>query len=177
MRAWACHYNPLALLLSSVASFVISSLWYGPVFGNLWLEYSPFNRKKIEDIRNENKYLRIAIAILATLFTVYIYSIVIHTVGISNYVELLVLALVISLGFIGPNMIYDVIWGKTKLINFFINLGYQFTNLLVQGLIICTLDDLISEKRYSHIEFDIREPTFTEEIQNRVASLSDSTNL
>ncbi len=174
MRNFASHYNPLALLLSTVASFFISSLWYGPIFGEIWLEYSPFNRKKLEDIRNDNKYLRIAIAILATLFTAFVFEIVIHTVGISNYVELLVLALVVSLGFIGPNMIYDVIWGKTKLINFFINLGYQFVNLLVQGAIICALDDFTTpvNTHYNHIEFDL-----TQQVQNTVDSVTRGADL
>lgn len=140
MLDWNLKLNFGTLGLCCLLSFVISAIWYGPLFGGLWLEYSHFNQKKIEDIQSERKYVKIFIAFLGTFITAAIYSIFIHNLPITEHWELVAFDAVISIGFLFTSMASGVLWGRTRIQCLLINLGYQFVNLLGQGIVIMTQD-------------------------------------
>ncbi len=140
MRQWNLYVNPFSLVFGVVSSYVLSTIWYSLIFRKTWVEYSRFNEKQIEDIQNNNKYSKLLTAILATLLTTCIHSVLIFTLPITSTLQLLVLDVVLTVGFVTPIMANSVIWGKGKLPYFAINLSYQFINLFVQGLIIRALD-------------------------------------
>lgn len=43
--------NYLAVLVSAIVYFVIGAVWYGPIFGNIWMK---LNKLKKEDVKKEN---------------------------------------------------------------------------------------------------------------------------
>lgn len=139
MRHWVFHLNPLALFVCTISSFLTSTIWYGPLLGNLWLEYSHLNLKKIEDHQRENKYLKLFIGIAGTLLSTIIYSLLIHNIPIRSISDMVLLAALL-VGLIGMNAANGVIWGRRKIEYALINLGYQLVNLIVQGLIILILE-------------------------------------
>ena len=142
MRSWVLEVNFLSLALCTVSSILISTIWFGPLFGELWFEYSNFNRKKAEEIQGEAKNRKILIALMGTVITTLVYSIFIRSIPVINFTDLVLLDILITMGFLGPNMIASFIWKKNKLEYVLINLGYQFVNLLAQGFIILLVGDL-----------------------------------
>jgi len=143
MRQWNLYVNPFALVIGTFTSLIISTIWYGPLFGKIWLEYSKLNRKKVEEIQSQNYISKIFTGILGTILAIAIHSVLVHTIPITSIWELLLLDVLLTVGFVAPHMSYALIWGRTKAENFAINVGYQFTNLLVQGLIVLTCDGIL----------------------------------
>ena len=81
--------NYLAVLISAIAAMFIGAMWYGPIFGKMWMGYMGKTEEELKEGFNPGKTYTlafvghfVALAILALLFTyVEINSIVgaIHT--------------------------------------------------------------------------------------------------
>lgn len=132
--------NYFGLTICGIVSFLISAIWFGPLFGKVWLEYSHLNQKKMEDIQSEKRGKKLTIAAAGTLLTSVIYSWFIWRCSITSIWELVLFDALICTGFLFTNMLNGVLWGRQKIQTVLINLSYQFVNLLGQGIIILILN-------------------------------------
>lgn len=129
--------NIWAVLVSAVASMVIGSVWYGPLFGPMFMEAMDM-KKWTEGEREAMKK-----QMMATYLTQFIASIVMFYVLAKFIVDLdqmtvtggLVTAFWAWLGFVVPVKLGDAIWGG-KMTLFWIGIGNMLVTLLAAGAII-----------------------------------------
>jgi hypothetical protein len=127
------HFSYTAMFAAVAASFIFGFIWYGPLFGKLWMELMG---KKIEDCKGkEPPVASMLLTLLGTIFTVLImyyllrYAMSGCTLGLASYVWL---------GFYVPMLISGMAWeGKSFKLAIF-NACFYFLNLqLIAGILTC----------------------------------------
>ncbi|MDD5069000.1 MAG: DUF1761 domain-containing protein [Candidatus Pacebacteria bacterium] len=129
--------NYWAVLVSAVASMVVGSIWYGPLFGKKYMQamgmdsWSPEQREKMKKSMTLS-YVGQFVASLVMFFVLAWYiGTSIHT-GLYGGVEN---AFGVWIGFVVPLKLGDVLWGGKKSL-FWIGIGGMLVTLLVAGAII-----------------------------------------
>ena len=129
--------NYWAVLVSAIVSLGIGSVWYGPLFGKLFMhevgmDSWPAEKREAMKKRMVGSYIIQGIASFVLFY--FVAGLIVgfaHTTlggGIMT-------AFWIWVGFVLPVKVGDLIWnGKTKL--FFLDIGHILVNLLVAGAII-----------------------------------------
>lgn len=133
--------NYLAILACGVAAMVIGGVWYGPLFGKLWLSVIGATDMDIAARKEMQKkamplYL---VQFLLTLFQVYVLA---HFIkgweDASSYES----ALWIFLGFVMPTVAGSAMWNndsaKKAWTRFLLQAGYQLMIFLVFAFILGT---------------------------------------
>jgi hypothetical protein len=129
--------NYWAVLAAAVASMVIGSVWYGPLFGKMFMQamgmdkLSPEERTKMQKSMISAYALQLVGSIV--MFFVLAWYIVtsIHT-GITGGMAN---AFGLWLGFVVPIALSNALWGGKKTL-FWLNIGNMLVTLLVAGAII-----------------------------------------
>ena len=129
--------NYWAVLVSAVASMVVGSVWYGPLFGKLFMremgmdKLSPEEREKMKKSMGRSYALQF-VASLVMFFVLAWYVITsIHPGvwgGVAN-------AFGLWLGFVVPLALGNAIWGG-KMTLFWLSIGNMLVTLLIAGAII-----------------------------------------
>jgi hypothetical protein len=134
--------NYWAILVCGVASMVLGSIWYGPLFGKVWASLSGFanidEAKKQEMMKGMTRSY--ALTFIAALITAYILSHVM--IFASSYMNVsassagVTSAIWMWLGFIAPVTLGSVLWEGKPWTFWVINNGHSLAQLLLFGIII-----------------------------------------
>ena len=127
----------LAILASAVASMVIGSIWYGPLFGKAFQqamgmdEWSP--EKQAEEKKKMGKLY--AMQLIASLVMFYVLAMFVDRLGGMSAGGGIVVALWAWIGFVVPVQLGSAIWGGSMKL-FTISAGNMLVTLLAAGAII-----------------------------------------
>ena len=124
--------NIPAVLVAALAAFVIGSLWYSVLFGKLWM--------KLAGVKKEKKDPYMAVRFLVYFIGQLVMSFVLaHFIIFTNsvsYVEGLITAFWLWLGFIAPITIGSVLWEKKSINLFVLNNAYNLIALGAMSVIL-----------------------------------------
>lgn len=135
--------NLWAILICAVVSLVIGSVWYGPIFGKMWMRVcgmTSMDEARRKQMQKESMPLYFVQFILS-LFTAWVLSLYIvnaidEMTGISN-------AFWIWAGFVMPTVAGGVMWtadsGKVKWTKFLLQAAYYLITFIVFALIIVAM--------------------------------------
>ena len=126
--------NYLAVLVSGVFSFIIGSLWYGPLFGKAWMEAVG---KTEEDLKKDfNPAKTYGLAFVAHVVVAFTLAYFISLTGASTTQDGFRIGITCWFGFSAATMFINFMFEgyKTKL--FFINVGYYLVFFIVATLIL-----------------------------------------
>ena len=129
--------NIWAVVVSAVASMVIGSIWYGPLFGKKFTQamgmdkWSP-ERQEIEKKRMPVTY---GLQFVASLVMFYVLSRAMSELGQADVNGGLMVAFWAWIGFVVPLKLADSIWGG-KMSMFWLGIGNMLLTLLAAGAII-----------------------------------------
>lgn len=131
--------NYWAVLACGIVSMVLGWLWYGPLFGRLWMQVNDLNPDDVakrEAMQKEAGPLY-GVQFLLVLLQVYILA---HFVAGWEDASGLESSLWIWLGFIMPTVAGLSMWnakpGKVRFTMFMLSAGYQLVSFIVFGLIL-----------------------------------------
>ena len=137
--------NYLAVLVCGVLSMVLGFLWYGPVFGKLWMSlegmpHDAMERAKTDPVARRRMYQGYGIQFVAALVMAYVLAhylifaaAYMHVVGISAGLSA---GFWSWLGFVAPPTMGMVLWeGKPWKLWAVIN-GYWLLLLLLMGTVL-----------------------------------------
>lgn len=135
--------NYLAVLACGIASMVIGSLWYGPVFGKQWIAWSGFPQSEVDAMKAKGMsgmWKSYALMFVGSLLMAYVLS---HAIVFAeSYLgeEGLTAGLMSGfwnwLGFVAPIMLGTVLWDGKPWKLYILNTGYYLVQLLVMGVIL-----------------------------------------
>jgi hypothetical protein len=129
--------NYWAVLVSAVVSIIIGSVWYGPLFGKMFMRAKGMDKmsKQEQSAMRKGMTLTYIAQFLASLVTFWVLAWVIvlaNTLGASGGITV---ALFMWFGFVLPLALGDALWGG-KMTLFWLASGNMFLTFLAAGAII-----------------------------------------
>ncbi len=121
----------LAILIATVAAFVLGGLWYGPLFGRAWMEALG---KTEDDI--EPSPAPFVISFFTAALTCVVVAALMLALGIGSVVGGAVFGLIVGIGFIATAMASDTAFCGWGMRLFLIQAGYRVTYSVLMGAII-----------------------------------------
>lgn len=129
--------NFLAVLVSVIASMVIGSIWYGPLFGKTFITASGMDKWSPEKQAEEKKKMGITYfgQFLASALMFYVFAWLVAALGVNTPISGIQAAFWVWLGFILPVQYGQQLWGG-KMSLFWLGAGNMLLTLSVAGAII-----------------------------------------
>lgn len=121
----------LAVLIATAVAFVLGGLWYGPLFGQAWMDALG---KTAEDI--EPSPAPFVISFFTALLTCVVVAALMMALGIQTATGGAIFGLVVGVGFIATAMASDTAFCGWGLRLFLIQSGYRVAYSVLMGAII-----------------------------------------
>ena len=121
----------------SVIVFVIGWLWYGPLFGKMWMRLSKISATDVSKAKKKGMTGKLILNFIGTLVTVFVFAKILSSVGAASAVAGAVTGFWIWLGFFAATtLLGDVLWECKPWELFVLNGLYWLVNLLVMGALL-----------------------------------------
>jgi len=132
--------NYLAVLAGAVSNMILGFLWYGPVFGKMWISLSGITDEKIKTAKDRSMGMLYAFAFVGALVMSYVLA---HSlVFAETYFSIkginagLMTGFWSWLGFVAPVTLGTVLWDGKSWKLWVLNNSYYLVSLLVMGAIL-----------------------------------------
>ena len=123
--------NWWAILGATVVAFVLGGLWYGPLFGQAWMDALGKTEADIEPTPSP-----FIISFFTALITCVLVAVLMLALGVSSMVGGAVFGLVVGIGFIATAMASDTAFCGWGMRLFLIQAGYRVAYSVLMGAII-----------------------------------------
>lgn len=127
--------NWLAIVACAVASMVIGSIWYGPLFGKQWTKLVGLTKEDLEKGKKTMPQTYTGMFI-GSIVTSFVLAVIISMAPMPGMMTGITGAFWVWIGFIVAVKYSDVLFEKKPLKLYFIEIGYYFCFLLVAGAIL-----------------------------------------
>ncbi len=129
--------NYIALLLSAVASMIIGSIWYGPLFGKKFMKAMGMDTRSPDKQASMRASMMKAYAgqFIASLVMFFVFAWYIGLSGHTGVLGGLNNAFWVWIGFVVPIKLGDALWGGNMTL-FWLAIGNMLLTLLAAGAII-----------------------------------------
>lgn len=129
--------NLWAVAASAVASMVIGSIWYGPLFGKKFQQAMGMDKWTPEQQAAEKKKMGklYALQLLASLVMFHVLAVFVGMTGDASVSQGVTTALWVWFGFVAPVQLGSAIWGGSMTL-FWMGAGNMLVTLLAAGAII-----------------------------------------
>lgn len=126
--------NHAAVWVSIVLQFVIGFLWFGPLFGQAWMDLVGLDMSTIEaDPAGAAEWIT---NIISAVVSVYLLAWIFTRMGTDSWMKGLILGCLVGFAFtILPNMTYNL-FGKMPYALAWVNGGFTTFGLMVSGVIL-----------------------------------------
>lgn len=130
--------NYLAVLGAAIVSMVVGFLWYGPIFGKIWMKEMGFTKEYMEAAKKKGMGKSYAIMFVGSL----VMSFVLHHALVFASTYLLASGVSAGLmagfwnwiGFVAPVTLGSVLWESKSWKLWFLNNGYYLVTLCAMGV-------------------------------------------
>ena len=129
--------NYWAVLVSAIVGMVIGSLWFGPLFGKVYISAMGMDKKSPEEqvAMKKGMVLTYIWQFIASLVMFYVFAWLIGGLNQMSVPGGLMAAFWVWLGFVVPQKFGDALWGG-KMSLFWMGIGGNLISLLAAGAII-----------------------------------------
>lgn len=132
--------NYLAVVVAALSQMVVGSLWFGPLFGKLWMSLSGIKEADINAAKNRGMTMTYVVAFIGSLVMSYVLA---HAlVFASAYLDVYGVQAGLTagfwnwLGFIAPVTLGIVLWDGKSWKLWFLTNAYWLLSLLIMGTIL-----------------------------------------
>lgn len=134
------NINYLAVLVSAIASMVLGSLWYGPLFGKTWMSLSGKTEADLAAAKAKGMGKSYALMFIGSMVMSYVlaHGLIFASAYTKTYGAQagLMVGFWSWFGFIAPVSLGIVLWDNKPWKLWFLNNGYHLINLLIIGVIL-----------------------------------------
>jgi Protein of unknown function (DUF1761) len=134
--------NVVAIIIATMAHFVLGFVWYTPLFGKLWAKEMGYNTNKMEPKKGE-MMKGMAFMLIGNLLMAWVLA---HNIAAWSFVpgmssipvfgNIMMSAIFTWLGFFVSVNLGNTVWERKSWTLFFINSGYQLLSLILVSTII-----------------------------------------
>jgi hypothetical protein len=127
--------NFLAVAAAAAATMLLGALWYGALFGKLWMSAHGYTPERLEEMR-KGMGKAYGLSFLCYLVMATVLAILIGWVGAGNVWTGLCMAFYCWLGFVATIGLTSHLFSDRKLATYLIDVGYQLVYMLAMGAIL-----------------------------------------
>ncbi|OHB00277.1 MAG: hypothetical protein A3E93_01235 [Candidatus Zambryskibacteria bacterium RIFCSPHIGHO2_12_FULL_43_12b] len=128
--------NYIAILVAGIAPLVIGSLWYGPIFGKIWIKEAGFTPEMMAQGKEKGMKKSYAITFIFSLVSAYALYYLMSVQSVATISSAITLASLIWLGFQLPIHLSTVLWDTKSFKLFVIYSLHSLVALWVTGIIL-----------------------------------------
>jgi hypothetical protein len=128
--------NYLAILVASIVSMAIGFLWYGPLFGKLWMSWMNLNKKKIDESKQKGMAKYYVAAFIGTFVTNLVLAGTLTYIGARDVLDGVALAFWLWLGFIATTTLSSVLWEGKPVKLYLLNNAHNLVSIIVAAIIL-----------------------------------------
>jgi hypothetical protein len=125
--------NYIAVVVAAVIAYALGALWYGPLFGRIWMQLSGKTEATLD---KSNMGVRYVIGFVTSLVMAYVLAHLIEYARAATIVEGLQTGFWVWLGFVATVSLGMVLWEGKPFKLWVLNNAYNLFSLLVMGAII-----------------------------------------
>lgn len=126
----------LAVILSAVAGFLVSWIWWGPIFGKKWGDLMGFGKAEMKKAKEKGMAGPMIVMIVANIIMAYVLSMLLMATGVATMSAALMLGFWLWLGLIATLQIGVVLWQNKPMSLFWINsIGWLITTLVMVAVL------------------------------------------
>ena len=126
--------NFWAVLVAALASFIVGWLWYGPLFGKLWMKLNGFTPEKLREEKGLPMPFIMIVNYVATVLAAF--SIAMFIGAESDMHFGIFAGFMIALFWIGTSRLNDVLYERQPFKLYLINLGYNLMIYIIMGAVL-----------------------------------------
>lgn len=125
--------NYWAVFVSALSAFVIGWIWYGPLFGKIWMKLNGFTEEKLSE-GNMSMPVMMLLNYIATALAAFAIAMFIGFESNAGFGALV--GAIIVIFWLATNRLNDVLYEKKPWGLYFINLGYNLIIYVIIGAIL-----------------------------------------
>lgn len=129
--------NYAGVAIATVALIVLGFLWYGPIFGKKWTALMGFTDADMAKMKERGMAISYVGMLVTTVLTVYVLAMVLQWGNAVTFVEAMIVAFLVWLGFVMTTQAGSVLWEGRSWSLFFLNTLYSLVALfLAAGILV-----------------------------------------
>lgn len=133
MGIYFVSVNYWAVLASAIASMIIGSLWYGPLFGKKWMKLMNFTGKDISKAKSKGMWKLYLVNFIGSLITAFVLAHITAYVNAGTFMQGIGVGAWVWLGFVATMLLGSVLWEGKPVSLYWLNSIYWLVNLAVMG--------------------------------------------
>jgi len=123
------NVNQLAVLVAGIVHAALGLIWFMPrFFGNAWAELTG------KEMKPASQW--IAAGLIGHQVTAFVLAVIVNLANATNVIGGIVVGVLVSIGFVVPLEIGELIWEKIPFKLFMIRVGNQLVGLSLAGIIL-----------------------------------------
>ncbi len=126
--------NLWAVLVAALSAFVVGWLWYGPLFGKLWMKLNGFTPEMLRDKKGLPMPLIMIINYVATALAAFSIAMFIGAEADMHFG--IFAGFMIAVFWIGTSRLNDVLYERQPIKLYLINLGYNMVIYVIMGAVL-----------------------------------------
>jgi hypothetical protein len=123
--------NYLAILVSGVIAMILGALWYGPIFGKIWMQLMNFTQSDIEEAKKKGMGKSYALMFLGSLIMSYVIARLVGTLNPTTFSAGAALGFWLWLGLVTPILLSGVLWENKPWKLWWLNIAYYLVQIAV----------------------------------------------
>ena len=125
--------NFLAVLIASIVSMIVGSLWYGPLFGKAWMKLMNIDKKKVNEMKKTGMGKSYFVMFVGLLLSNYILAHFVDYTDSVTFGQGMLTGFWIWLGFLVTTMLGSILWDGKPFKLYLINVLHYFVTLTISG--------------------------------------------
>ncbi len=126
----------LAIIGSAIVSMILGTVWYGPLFGKMWIALEGWSQADIEKGKKQNMTKTYAIQLVGSLVFATVLGMFARTVGALTLSDGLMVGFWAWLGFALPLLLGSVLWNGKPWKLYALHAGYNLVQFALIGAIV-----------------------------------------
>ena len=128
--------NYWAVLVAAVSNMIIGSIWYGPLFGKLWMKHMGHSAEKMNELKKRSMGKLYFVAFIGSFVMAYVLAHFAAVWGVGDVMGAVQLAFWIWLGFVATVVLSSVLWEGKSVTLYILNIAYYLVVLKVMAIIL-----------------------------------------
>ena len=130
------NINYWAVLVAAIAGMVTGFLWYGPLFGRMWMGMMNFDKKKMNEAKKKGMGKTYVLAFVTSLIMSYVLAHFINYVQATTIFDGVVLGFWLWIGFFATTQLGMVLWEGKPVKLYVLNTLHHLVSLAVMASIL-----------------------------------------